>query len=206
MFRVQAFLIALMAVSAAAFIPPSRGSTGLTKVNGFSNDYGWGQDVIRRKERDARAAERGDRIVEVVKPLGVILEEDKNGDVFVAEVTPGSNGAIAGLQAGERISMVSATFGDEMWSTQGAGMTRVQKAIKVRSGRTVKLVVQNEKEIKAKQKQASESAEVKAQRFLAEQAKRDKLLKEVEADRKQAAKGGFGVFKKNFGLWGDKED
>ena len=38
-----------------------------------------GQDVVRRKERNARAAENGDRIVEVVKPLGCILEEDKNG-------------------------------------------------------------------------------------------------------------------------------
>jgi len=164
-----------------------------------------GQDVVRRKERNARAAENGDRIVEVVKPLGCILEEDKNGDVFVAEVTPGSNGAIAGLQAGERISMVSATFGSEMWSTQGAGISRVTKAIKVRAGRTVKLVVQNEKEIKKAKSRASESAEAKAERFLAEQAKRDQLLKEVESERKNALKGGFGIFKKNMGLWGSED-
>ena len=134
--------------------------TGLHRIL----QYGWGTDVVRRKERNARFAETGDRVVEVQKPLGVILEEDKTGDVFIAEVNPGSNGAKAGLKAGERISMVSATFGNELWSTQGAGLGRVTKAIKVRVGTSVKLVVQNDQEIKKAKVQATESADAKVTR------------------------------------------
>ena len=150
-------------------------------------------------------AGQGDRVVEVFKPLGCILEEDQKGDVFVAEVTPGSNGADAGLKVGERISMVSATFGNELWSTQGAGLSRVQRAIQVRSGRTVKLVVQNKDEMKKAKKEANVSEEKKLERFLTEQKRRDSLLKEIEGETKSAVSGGFGLFKKNLGLWGDKE-
>jgi hypothetical protein len=97
--------------------------------------------------------------------------------------------------------MVSATFGNELWSTQGAGISRVQKAIKVRSGPTVKLVVQNLKEMTARKKEVNLSADVKKARFLAEAAQRESLLKEIEQDNKEAVKSGFGLFKKNFGLW-----
>jgi C-terminal processing protease CtpA/Prc len=141
----------------------------------------------------------------VQKPLGALLEEDKNGDVFITEVQPGSNAARAGLVAGERISMVSATFGNELWSVNGAGLGRVQKAIQVRVGTTVKLVVQNEKEKKKVAKAATMSADEKAERFLAEQSKRDTLLKQLNTEAKDAAKGGFGLFKKNFGIWGNDE-
>lgn len=102
--------------------------------------------------------------------------------------------------------MVSATFGPEMWSTKGAGLSRVTNAIKVRVGTSVKLVVQNEKEAKKRAAEAKFSAEVKKERFLAEAAKRDSLLKEIESDNKSAVKSGFGLFKKNFGLWGNQDD
>ena len=39
--------------------------------------------------------------------------------------------------------MCSATFGDDMWSTRGVGLTRVLAAIRVRSGATVKLVFES---------------------------------------------------------------
>ena len=85
---------------ASAFLPstPTMGRLSTKAFAGFSEDYGWGTDVVRRKERDARMAGQGDRVVEVLKPLGVVLEEDKKGDVFVAEVTPGGNGAKSGLK------------------------------------------------------------------------------------------------------------
>jgi len=142
---------------------------------------------------------------QIVKPLGAVLEEDKNGDVFVASVSPGSNAAKAGLVPGERISMVSATFGNELWSVNGAGLGRVQKAIQVRVGNSVKLVVQNEQEKKKAAKAAAMSADEKAERFLAEQKQRDALLTQLNSESKEAAKGGFGLFKKNFGIWGNDE-
>ena len=102
--------------------------------------------------------------------------------------------------------MVSATFGNEMWSSQGAGLTRITKAIQVRVGNSVRLVLQNEKEAMKKKKETQLSAEAKKERFLAEAAKRDQLLAEVENDKKKAIGQGFGLFKKNFGLWDDKKD
>lgn len=35
------------------------------------------------------------------------------------------------LQVGDKISFVSATFGDQIWSAKGVGLSRVQSAIKV---------------------------------------------------------------------------
>lgn len=100
--------------------------------------------------------------------------------------------------------MVSATFGKDLWSTKGAGIGRVVNAIKVRVGQTVTLVVQNEKEAKARAKEAVLSATAKRDKFIAEQQKRDQLLQELDQERKGAVGGGFGLFKKNFGLWGSE--
>jgi len=190
------------AVTAAAQ-RPNRDSVSM---NGFSEDYGWGQDVVRAKERKARFAEEGARIVTVGKPMNIVLEEDKLGDVYVSEVTPGGNGAIAGVQVGDRVAMVSAVFGNDMWSTQGAGLSRVQKAIQVRAGRDCKLVLQNEKEKKKAEQATKKSAKAKADEFLAQKAKRDTLLAELNEEKGQAVKSGFGLLgKKNFGLWGSED-
>uniref|UniRef100_A0A7S2RXM9 PDZ domain-containing protein n=1 Tax=Rhizochromulina marina TaxID=1034831 RepID=A0A7S2RXM9_9STRA len=174
-------------------------------LQGFNDEYGWGQDVVRRKEREQRAAEAGDRVVEVAKPLGAILEEDNNGDVFVASVMPGSNAERAGLKPGELISMVSATFGNELWSAKGAGLGRVTKAIKVRIGNSVQLVVQNEKEAAKRARAAQMSAGEKKRREEEQMAKRDKLMSEIKDERSAAVKTGFGLNKKFFGLWGDEQ-
>jgi len=150
-------------------------------------------------------AERGDRVVDCKKPIGIVMEEDKNGDVYIAEVSPGGNGARAGLKSGERIAMVSATFGNELWNVNGAGISRVKKAIQVRQGDMVKLVVQSKEEMLKKQKELKVSEEVKLKRFLAEQEQREKLLGEINEERKGAFGSGFGLGKKNFGLWGNDE-
>jgi hypothetical protein len=91
--------------------------------------------------------------------------------------------------------MCSATFGNEMWSTRGVGLTRVLAAIRVRSGSTVKLVFESPSGYKkkaamtTKQKQAMEEARKAAQ------AKKDRLLKELEQDEKKLKKGKFlGLF------------
>jgi S1-C subfamily serine protease len=92
--------VALSAVSVGAFTAPpiARFQNVHTVLHGFSEDYGWGQDVERKKERDARQAANGDRVVEIRKPLGLVLEEDNKGDVFIAEIVPGSNAASSGLK------------------------------------------------------------------------------------------------------------
>ena len=91
--------------------------------------------------------------------------------------------------------MCSATFGDQMWSTRGVGLTRVLAAIRVRAGPTVSLVFESQTQRKmkgaevAKQAQAAKDARERAQ------AKRDALLQELEADEKRIKKGKFlGLF------------
>ena len=91
--------------------------------------------------------------------------------------------------------MCSATFGDDMWSTRGVGLTRVLAAIRVRAGPTVKLVFESPADTKkkaavtTKQKQAMEDARKAAQE------KKDRLLSELEQDEKKLKKGKFlGLF------------
>jgi hypothetical protein len=180
--------------------------TAPLSMAGFSEDFGWGQDVVRAQERKQRFADEGARVVEVTKPLGLILEEDKNGDVFVAEVIPGGNGAKSGVIVGDRVSMVSATFGNDLWSTQGAGLSRVTKAIKVRVGNSCKLVLQNKAEKAKAEKATKMSAAAKVEEFKRQAAKKNALLAELETEKNQAVKGGFGLFQKNFGLWGTNDE
>ena len=83
-----------------------------------------------------------------------------------------------------------------MWSTRGVGLTRVLAAIRVRSGATVKLALESPGEgkrkaaITAKQVKEANEARVKAQ------AKKDRLLKELEEDETSLKKGNkfFGLF------------
>lgn len=91
--------------------------------------------------------------------------------------------------------MCSATFGSQMWSTRGVGLTRVLAAIRVRAGPTVSLVFESPNQYKkkaavtTKQRQAMEDARKAAQ------AKKDSLLEELEADEKKINKGKFlGLF------------
>jgi len=183
-----------------------RSTTAPLSMAGFSEDFGWGQDVVRAQERKARFAEEGARVVEVAKPLGLVLEEDRNGDVFVAEVVKGGNGDISGVLVGDRVAMVSATFGNDMWSTQGAGLSRTMKAIKVRVGNSCKLVLQNKAEKAKADKMTKMSAAKKVEEFKRQAAKKNELLAEVEGERKAAIGSGFGLFQKNFGLWGTNDE
>ena len=91
--------------------------------------------------------------------------------------------------------MCSATFGDQMWSCRGAGLTRVLAAIRIRAGPTVKLVLESSTEsaskakVNAKAAKAAEDARVRAQK------KKDELLAELEKDEVRLKKGKFlGLF------------
>ena len=91
--------------------------------------------------------------------------------------------------------MCSATFGDQMWSTRGVGLTRVLAAIRVRAGPTVKLVFESSKETAAKAKFSTKAAKAAEEARLRAQAKKDKLLEELEADEVKLKKGKFlGLF------------
>ena len=149
-----------------------------------------------RWAKQSRSASSNDNLVELKRPLGLVLDEDDNGNVVVQTVAPRGNAARSGLvKEGDIVTMCSATFGDQMWSCRGVGLTRVLAAIRVRAGPTVSLVFesQNQRKVKgvevAKQAQAARDAKERAQ------AKRDQLLNELEDDEKKIKKGKFlGLF------------
>lgn len=99
------------------------------------------------------------------------------------------------IKEGDIVTMCSATFGSDMWSTRGVGLTRVLAAIRVRQGQNVSLVFESQTQYKkkattsTKQKQAAEDARLAAQN------KKDSLLSELEKDEKKLKKGKFlGLF------------
>lgn len=178
----------------AGFSTPAVATTQrstLTSLSMSSED-----ESFMRWARQSRSAAEGDRLVELKRPLGLVLDEDDDGNVFVQTVAPRGNAARSGMvKEGDIVTMCSATFGDQMWSCRGVGLTRVLAAIRVRAGPTVSLVFENRQQKKmkgaevARQAQAAQEARERAQQ------KRDQLLQELEEDEKKLKKGKFlGLF------------
>merc|ERR1711935_1287742 len=117
-------------------------------------------DDLTRFSRQQRRAGTDDRIVELRRPLGLVLEEDEKGNVFVETVAPRGNAARTGMvKEGDIVTMCSATFGDQMWTCRGAGLTRVLAAIRVRAGPNVKLVFEGTDETGDKWKNTAKAME-----------------------------------------------
>lgn len=99
------------------------------------------------------------------------------------------------VKEGDIVTMCSATFGDEMWSTRGVGLSRVLAAIRVRAGPTVKLVLETPGQYKKKQEMTTKQLQAREEAKKAAQAKKDQLLAELEEDEKKLTKGKwFGLF------------
>jgi C-terminal processing protease CtpA/Prc len=95
------------------------------------------EDLLRFA-RQSRSAGSDDNVVELMKPLGLVLNQDDDNNVYVETVAPRGNAARTGkVKEGDYVTMCSATFGDQMWSTRGVGLSRVLAAIRVRAGPTV---------------------------------------------------------------------
>jgi hypothetical protein len=145
-------------------------------------------------ERSARDTGIGERKVTLRKPLGLVLDAKSNGDVYVKEVVKGGNGDMNDVKVGDIVTMTSATFGGDMWSTRGVGLERVMRSIEVRAGPTVSLALQN----KAEQKNFlsglfKDQDKIREERIDEAARKRDTLEAEVQAERDEAAKGWFGL-------------
>ena len=193
-------LLALALPGALALVPPPPPSTTrkttLKSWQPNTNFNGEQENRLTDFERAARDAGAGERKVTIRKPLGLVLDARPGGDVYVKEVTPGGNAeAIGQVKVGDTIQMCSATFGNQMWSTRGAGLDRVMRAIEVRAGPTCSLVLQS----KAEQKNFladmfGQQKKVQQQRIEDAATKRETLEAEVKAERDEAAKGWFGIF------------
>uniref|UniRef100_A0A6U4EGF8 PDZ domain-containing protein n=1 Tax=Phaeomonas parva TaxID=124430 RepID=A0A6U4EGF8_9STRA len=130
MFKAVLCLLALgLARGLVAPRAPLRAGTGVRRSRIGELNM---NDPLTNFFRAKRGVAAGDRIVEIKKPLGLVLEEDERGDVYVASVA--GNAARTGkVNVGDQVVMCSATFGDEMWSTRGSGLYSVMNAVKVRA-------------------------------------------------------------------------
>lgn len=166
---------------------PSSSSSALSMAN---------DDELMRSSRASRSAGIDDRVIELRRPLGLVLNEDANGNVYVETIAPKGNAARTGeVREGDVVTMCSATFGDQMWSTRGVGLTRVLAAIRVRAGPTVKLVFESTKETKKKSRNSSKAKEAAEDARMRAQKKKDQLLAELANDEKKLKKGKFlGLF------------
>jgi len=186
-----ALIVATAAVT-AGFAPSNIAiSRRLTTLSMAEED----EDFLRY-DKQSRAATAGDNLVELRRPLGLVLDEDDNGQVFVQTVAPKGNAARSGLvKEGDIVTMCSATFGNQMWSTRGVGLTRVLAAIRVRAGPTVSLVFESTQQKQVKGKEVARQVAAAREARERAQAKRDELLSELDSDEKRLKKGKFlGLF------------
>ena len=100
-------------------------------------------DAFAKANRASRSVGGDDRVIEILLPLGMELAESDEGDVFVKSIEPNGRAAKTGkVFVGDRVTMVSATFGNDMWSTRGVGLGRVLSAIKVRNTKPVRIALE----------------------------------------------------------------
>jgi hypothetical protein len=134
-----------------------------------------------KKRRDSlsfREARPGDRKVSFRKPnaatqsnmLGMTLREGWGKAVFIDKIIPGSEAErlknAGKIKEGDEIVMVSATFGNEMWSCRGSGKYRLEKSIAVRQGATIDFVVESvNDQSKGNKAKAAAEAEKEAARM-----------------------------------------
>jgi hypothetical protein len=100
-------------------------------------------DPEGRANRAARRSGAGDRVVELRKPLGITLNEDKEGNVFVVAIDPFGRAAQSrSVFVGDQVKMVSATFGEDMWTCENVGLARVVSCVNARNTKPVRFVLQ----------------------------------------------------------------
>jgi len=193
MMKYLSFLVIASWSLALGFAPPAQQQQSKAL---FMSDDGGNQFDLLRLARSQRQAGVNDRVVELKRPLGLVLDEDENGNVVVETVAPRGNAARTGqVKEGDIVTMCSATFGDDMWSTRGVGLTRVLAAIRVRAGPTVKLAFESPTETKARAKMSTKAVKAAEDARRRAQEKKDQLLAELESDERKLKKGKFlGLF------------
>jgi len=191
-------LVSLDSVTSFGLIaPPSTTATISTLTKSTTAlSMGAEDDELLRRSRSSRSAGNDDNVVELQRPLGLVLNQDNDGNVYVETVAAKGNAARTGkVKEGDIVTMCSATFGDDMWSTRGVGLTRVLAAIRVRAGPKVKLVFESTEQYKKKAATSTKQQKAMEDARLAATAKKDQLLTELESDEKKLKKGKFlGLF------------
>merc|ERR1719201_2586854 len=135
-------------------------------INLFGNNE---ESKIRRTALSYRDAQAGDRKVTFRKPnaatdalvLGLKFRENFGKGVFIDKIIPGTEAARLQSQGkiavGDEVTMVSATFGEEMWSARGIGKYRLKKSIAVRQGSGVSFCFESQNEQTKKRRGAAQA-------------------------------------------------
>lgn len=125
----------------------------------IKNQYNY-NIFLNSNDRAKRSVNNEDRYAIIQKPLGIILEEGDEGMVFIAKIDQNGNAARSNfdIRLDDVVVGVSATFGDDVWSTRGVGLDRVLKSIKIRSGDFVTLILESQDENTGQKKRAEENA------------------------------------------------
>jgi hypothetical protein len=112
------FLLLSTCLTVSAFAPAavsSRSSTVALLAQNDSSDF-------MRWARASRSAQAGDTVVELNRPLGVVLNEDEYGNVYVEAVAPRGNAARTGKVCKEYNARVNVQRMDEKkqrgWSAE----------------------------------------------------------------------------------------
>merc|ERR1740138_185143 len=169
-------------------------------INLFGNSE---ESNKRRTALSFRTAQPGDRKVTFRKPnaateglmLGLKFREQFGTKaVYIDQIVQGTEAARlereGKIKKGDEITMVSATFGDEMWSARGVGKYRLEKSIAVRQGMTISFVVESPND---NSKKAMNELQKKKDAEAARMTRLQKrLTDEVEAEKKKG--GFFGLF------------
>lgn len=197
-------LVALAVGFHSPSLPIARQAPSVSRVddvlmlNLFGNNE---ESKARREALSYRQAQTGDRKVTFRKPnqatdglvLGLKFREGVGKAVYIDKIIENTEAARLKQQQkireGDEVTMVSATFGDEMWSARGVGKYRLEKSIAVRQGMTISFVVENRDDFS--EKRMRELAE--AQKKEAEKISRlqKMMTQEVDAEKK---KGPFGLW------------
>ena len=94
-------VVVLVACTCQAFVPISPSTTSTTTKTSTTTTttslgmFNWNENLIKRA-REQRSADFGDRVVELVRPLGLILDQDEYANVYVKAMAPKGNAARSG--------------------------------------------------------------------------------------------------------------
>ena len=87
-------LLCLHSVTAFGVVSSTAATVRTTSTTALS--MASGDDDLLRSSRSKRQAGNDDNLVELTRPLGLVLNQDENGNVYVETVAPRGNAARTG--------------------------------------------------------------------------------------------------------------
>jgi hypothetical protein len=98
----KGFIVALVSFwlsfgGAFAFAPSTLSSSSLSiSLSKTTTALSMANDELRRFDKSARSASSDDTVVTLMRPLGLVLNQDESGNVYVETVAPKGNAARTG--------------------------------------------------------------------------------------------------------------